>query len=142
MKVFDDHSFPEISSRLRSLAFPSCDAVIGLLPGGLVPSIMVTHQLRGLRLSFMRYATCGEDGGSEDKPMLRTAPPTFSPRTHRILLVDEHFSNDDIKESVMDLYPDLRIITFALWGRANIVAFPEIENPVIWPWTVREAVVR
>ena len=71
--------------------------------------------------------------------MLRTAPPEFQPRTHHILLIDEHFANDALLEAVMDLYPQQRITTFAMWGRANIVAFPEIESPVIWPWTVRKA---
>lgn len=125
-----------ISERLRTLAFPEVEGIVAILRGGLVPAFMVAHQLGGLPVRLL-----GLNLRDEANALRREVPELTIPLDARgwepgmrLLLIDDVSVSGRTFERARSFLEGFAVTTFALKGRADIVAFPEIEGCVRWPW--------
>jgi len=126
-------AFDVISGRLRELDIPTCDVVVGIASGGTVPAALVAHQL-GLPLALVKLNFRDEDNvPRRPRPELLEAPPTLAPGA-RVLLVDEVSVTGATLAAATALFPAQRVTTLVLKGEADVVAFPDLEGCVAWPW--------
>lgn len=126
-------SFDLISTRLRTLDLPRVDVVVGIGTGGIVPSALLAHQLR-LPLEIVRL-----NYRAPDNTPRRPAPQVLGgvpelPTGARVLLVDEVSVTGATLAAARALFPAQTVVTLVLKGRADIVALPEVESCVAWPW--------
>ena len=52
----------------------------------------------------------------------------------RILLVDDVSVSGQTLQAARELLMDYEVTTFVLKSKADLVAFPEIGECVVWPW--------
>lgn len=127
-----------ISERLQSLALPEVDGIVAILRGGRVPAFMMAHQLGGVPVKLLGLNLRDESNTPlREEPML-TAPfdaSGWKPGA-KILLVDDVCVSGKTMDRARQILSDFNVTTFALKGRADIVAFPEIEGCVHWPWNL------
>lgn len=128
-------SFEEISRRLKSLALPEIDRVIGIASGGTMPAALVAHQLsRPFSLMQINYRD-EVNQPRHERPKLLGDVPAFAAK-QRILLVDDVSVSGATLEVAKATLSDHEVITLVLKGKADLVAFPEISACVKWPWKV------
>lgn len=126
-------AFDVISSRLKQLDVPTCDVVVGVASGGTVPAALLAHQL-GLPLALVELSFRDEHNvPMRARPEVVAPPPRLEPGT-RVLLVDEVSVTGATLAAARALFPELSVVTLVLKGHADVVAFPEIEGCVAWPW--------
>ena len=125
-----------ISRRLRKLDFPDVEGIVAILRGGRVPAFMVSHQLGGLPVRLLGL-NLRDDANRplQDVPAVTLPfdPGSWKPGM-RILLVDDVSVSGRTLERARGLLAGFEVTTFALKGKADYVAFPEIEGCVRWPW--------
>ncbi len=123
----------EISRRLKALALPDVDLVVGIATGGVVPASLVAFQLeRPLALVQINYRA-PDNSPRHPEPQLLEAAPVLAPGT-RILLVDDVSVTGQTLQLATGLFPQCSVTTLALKGQADLVAFPEVGSCVRWPW--------
>lgn len=125
--------FEEISRRLHALDLPPAEGVVGILTGGLVPSMLLAHQLRlpwyGLRIRYR-----AEDNEPLfEQPRVESGAPAIPPQA-RLLLVDDVCVSGQTLQAARQLLGASRLITVVLKGQADHVLFPEVRGCVTWPW--------
>lgn len=124
---------PVIAKRLKALALPDVDAVVGIARGGLVPATLVAYQLEvPLELVALNYRA-DDNRPRFEAPRLLGETPRL-PSGQRLLLVDDVSVSGKTLELAKALFAGHALHTFVLKGRADYVAFPEIDRCVIWPW--------
>ncbi|MBL7971700.1 MAG: phosphoribosyltransferase [Prolixibacteraceae bacterium] len=127
-------SFTEISNRLRSMALPETDLVIGIGSGGIVPASLVAFHLGcELRIITLNYRDENNTPRYEN-PVILNMPEMPSLQDKRILLVDDvSVSGKTLNEALLH-FRGLNIKTLTMKGKADLVLFPEIKDCVQWPW--------
>lgn len=127
-------SFTEISNRLRSMALPETDLVIGIGSGGIVPASLVAFHLGcELRIITLNYRDENNTPRHEN-PVILNMPEMPSLQDKRILLVDDvSVSGKTLNEALLH-FRGLNIKTLTMKGKADLVLFPEIKDCVQWPW--------
>lgn len=107
--------------------------VVGIATGGTVPAALLAHQLhKPLALVTVNFR-------APDNTPRRPAPevlgevPRLSARA-RVLLVDEVSVTGATMAAARALFPGHPVTTLVLKGTADIVAFPEVDSCVDWPW--------
>ncbi len=126
-------NFVEIAQRLKRVALPDVDLVVGIATGGVVPASLAAYELeRPLILLHINYRA--EDNAPQrDAPLLLGETAVLLP-PKRILLVDDVSVSGQTFELARRLLSDHHVITLALKGTADYVLFPEIKSCVQWPW--------
>ena len=125
----------EVERRLGAIAFPPVDAVIAIERGGRVPGELIAALL-DRPIGFLRLAYRDDSNAVQHAaPMVlhRTAIPC--PAGGRILLVDDVSASGSTFQRATRELPGFEVTTFVLKGTADIVAFPELDACVTWPWT-------
>lgn len=125
----------EVERRLGAIVFPPVDAVIAIERGGRVPGEMIA-ELLDRPIGFLRLAYRDDSNAVQHAaPMLlhRTAIPCST--GGRILLVDDVSASGSTLQRATRELPGFEVTTFVLKGTADIVAFPELDVCVTWPWT-------
>jgi hypoxanthine phosphoribosyltransferase len=125
----------EVEVRLRTIAMPPVDAVVAIERGGRVPGELIASIL-DRPLGFLRLAY-RDDSNAVQRPepvvLHQTAVPC--PAGGRVLLVDDvSASGATLRRSFLEL-AEFSVTTLVLKGTADIVAFPELDTCVTWPWT-------
>ncbi len=124
-----------IEHRLRSMGLPRVDAVVAIERGGRVPGRLIASILdRPIGYLHLAYR--------DDSNQVRYAEPRVLHRTTvpcpvggRILLVDDvSASGSTLRRCSVEL-SGFEVTTLVLKGTADIVAFPELDGCVTWPWT-------
>jgi xanthine phosphoribosyltransferase len=124
---------PALAQRLKGMAFPELDHVVGIASGGTVPATLIAYQLE-LPLSLLHINYRAEDnrpqraGPELIKPMKALAPSS------RVLLVDDVSVTGQTLATAIGLLRGHTVVTCVMKGRADYVAFPEIAACVAWPW--------
>ena len=125
----------EVERRLDAIAFPRVDAVIAIERGGRVPGELIASLL-DRPIGFLRLAY-RDDSNAVRHPapvvLARTALPSTA--GGRILLVDDVSASGSTLQRATRELPGFEVTTFVLKGTADIVAFPELDACVTWPWT-------
>ncbi|MCL4249594.1 MAG: phosphoribosyltransferase [Anaerolineae bacterium] len=125
--------FTTISQRLKALALPDVDYVVGIATGGIVPAAMVAHQL-GKPLALMRVQHRADDNTPIYEPPLLTTFPSLPDEALHILLVDDVCVSGKTIEAAKQALGDKRVTTLVMKGRGDYVLFPEVAACVNWPW--------
>lgn len=124
---------PAIAKRLKALALPEVDAVVGIASGGVVPASLVAYQLeRPLRLVTVAYR--GPDHRPRYSEPQLTQLPQLDAGWRRLLVVDDVSVSGKTLAVVTAALAGKELITLVLRGQADIVTFPEIVQCVAWPW--------
>lgn len=125
----------EVEHRLGEIAFPAVDAVVAIERGGRVPGELISAILdRPLGLVRLAYRDdSNEVQHAEPKLLHRPAIPC--PAGGHILLVDDVSASGATLRRAMRELSGFELTTFVLKGTADIVAFPELDACVTWPWT-------
>lgn len=131
MKVKLD--FEAINTRLKHIPFPEVDLVVGIATGGIVPASLVAHQIcRPLKLMYINYRDVDNEPQHEHPVLLKLPDLPDSPC--RILLVDDISLTGSTLAVAKEHLQGHKVFTFAMKGRADFVAFPEINDQIDWPW--------
>ncbi len=127
-------TFLEISNRMRRMAFPPVDRVVGIRSGGVTPAAMVAHQL-GLPLDYLSINYRDESNQPRYEEPLVQETPFDLPAGSRLLLVDDVSVSGKTLRAAAQRLAGHHLTTFTLKGRAaDLVLFPEIAPCVQWPW--------
>ncbi len=129
--------FLEIVERLKAMALPAVDRVVGVATGGIVPASLVAYQLeRPLSLVLINYRAPDNTPRYPAPRLLAPAPRATlaQARPERILLVDDVSVTGKTLALARRQFPQSQVITFVLKGQADYVLFPEIASCVQWPW--------
>lgn len=126
--------FYTISQRLRSLALPPVDVVVGIARGGIVPASMVAHQL-GVPLVLLQI-NYRDDNNTPHRPQPQLLKPSnFDPTEKHILLVDDVSVTGSTLQVAQAYLKGATITTLTFKGKADLVLFPEVRECVDWPWS-------
>jgi hypoxanthine phosphoribosyltransferase len=129
-----DLSFVEISRRLRALALPSVDLVVGVQSGGAVPAALAAFILdRPLRMIGINFRAA-DNSPCHPQPVLRAPFPELPADVGHVLLVDDVSVSGGTLALARACLGDRRVSTLVLKGKADYVLFPEIAGCVAWPW--------
>ena len=129
-------SMEVISARLKEISFPPLDGIVAIVRGGLVPAFMLSHQLGGVPVKLLGLNLRDDTNQLlRDEPVvtLRLDTRDWRPGS-RVLLVDDVSVSGKTMERALAFLDGFEVTTFALKGRAERVAFPEVEGCVHWPW--------
>jgi uncharacterized protein len=125
--------FAAVSARLVRLEMPPCDVVVGIATGGTVPAALLAHQLdRPLALVTINFRAA-DNSPQRPRPELLGQAPRL-PAGTRVLLVDEASVTGATLATAAALFTEQQVTTLVLKGQADVVAFPEIDGCVAWPW--------
>ncbi len=108
------------------------DMVIGLIRGGLIPSVIVSHALDDTKMEAIDYAS--GDGAGGDKYVHTNKIPKFDSEK-RLLIVDDICDTGYSMQEVVNEYKERghNVLTFALYYKESSVFKPDF----IWQ-TIRE----
>lgn len=124
----------EVEARLRELTLPDVDAVVAIERGGRVAGALVAalldRPLAALRISYRDDANLP----SADGPRLLVRHEIPVSPGGRILLVDDVSVTGATLRCARAELADFTVHTLVLKGMAEIVAFPELDTCVSWPW--------
>lgn len=125
--------FQEISRRLRALALPEVDHVVGIASGGIVPASLAAFHL-GAPLSIMYLNFRDEENRPRREAPELLAPFDPPPPGSRVLLVDDVSVSGATMAVAKRHLTGRTVTTLAFKGKADLVVLPEIASCVIWPW--------
>jgi hypoxanthine phosphoribosyltransferase len=128
-------SIEEVTDRIRRLPLPDVDAVVAIERGGLtagtIAASLLGRPLFKLRLEYRDDANVPK---FESPQVVGAADLPISPGAHVLVVDDVSVTGATLRSAAAQL-EDLTISTLVLKGDADLVAFPEIETCVTWPWT-------
>lgn len=128
-------SLKEISARLKEIAIPEFDLVIGIGTGGIAPATMVAFHLNcELRIITINYRDEKNTPRHESPVLISNLPLKSELEGKRVLLVDDvSVSGKTLNQAIEILnYPSIK--TLCMKGKADYVLFPEVKDCVKWPW--------
>lgn len=126
-------TFREISMRLKQIAFPEIDVVIGIGSGGIVPACIVAFHLDAeLQVMVLNYRD-EQNAPQYNEPKL-IQKPFGNLEGKRILLVDDVSVSGKTMNAALQELKGLDVKTLAMKGKADYVLFPDIKDCVKWPW--------
>ena len=128
--------FDFISRRLQEIEFPKVDAIVAILRGGLVPAFLIAHQLGGVPVKLLGISHRDDENVPLRDLPVETLPlgrGDLKPGSH-ILLVDDVIVSGKTVKVALEQLEGFQVTTFSLKGKGDIVAFPEIQGCVHWPW--------
>ena len=128
-------TFAEISQRLKRLALPDVDWVIGIATGGIVPASLVAHQLSKPLLLLSINFRDQDNVPRHENPQLLVPIPDLGEHQH-ILLVDDVSVTGQTLTLAQKQLASHHITTLVLKGQGDFVLFPEVAACVNWPWHV------
>lgn len=124
---------PVIAKRLKELALPEVDLVVGIANGGIVPAAIIAYELeRPLKLIAVNYRA-PDNTPRYAEPLLLQAPP-LEAGMRRVLLVDDVSVSGQTLARAKQALEGRAVYTLVFKGRADIVLFPELQRCVAWPW--------
>ena len=124
---------PSITQRLKSMVFPAVDHVVGIATGGTVPASLIAYHLEvPLSLLHINYRAASNQPQRQAPELLQ--PLDIPPSPSRILLVDDVCVTGATLAFASRLLENRTVTTCVLKGTADLVAFPEIQACVRWPW--------
>ena len=127
--------FSAVSKRLKQLALPDVDCVVGVATGGIVPASLAAHHLgKPLYLLHINYRNA-DNAPRYNRPRLLAELPALAEGQHILLVDDVAVSGVTLARARQEL-ADHRITTLVMKGSADFVLFPEISFCVHWPWQV------
>lgn len=128
-------SFQEITARLKQMALPEVDLVIGIGSGGIVPAGIVAFHLNAeLQIMVLNYRD-EQNTPRFDKPKV-IKHPAGNLQGKKILLVDDVSVSGKTINAAMEQLQGLEVKTLTMKGKADFVLFPEIKDCVKWPWKI------
>jgi hypoxanthine phosphoribosyltransferase len=128
-------SIEEVTERIRGLPLPDVDAVVAIERGGLTAGTIAASLLgRPLYRLRVEYRDDSNVPKFEDPQVVGSADFPIPSRGH-VLVVDDVSVTGATLRSAAAALGGLTISTLVLKGDADLVAFPEIETCVTWPWT-------
>lgn len=123
-----------VEQRIRALPLPDVDAVVAIERGGLAPAefaaLILNRPLGRLRLSFRDDRN--EPLYREPQIVSRSEIPCAA-GGHVLLVDDVSVTGATLRRAAEEL-TNYTITTLVLKGEADLVAFPELETCVLWPW--------
>ena len=128
-----DLDFQTIIRRIDQIRLPVIEHVVGIATGGIVPASLLAYRL-GCSLSLIRINYRAEDNSPQLPAPHVLASFTPPVGVKRILLVDDVSVSGQTLEAAKELLKGYEVTTFVLKGKADLVAFPEIGECVVWPW--------
>lgn len=125
----------ELELRVGGIAFPPVDAVVAIERGGRVPGELIAAMLdRPLALLRLAYRDDTNAVRHAEPQVLHRATIPCPAGSHILLVDDVSVSGATLGRATAEL-PGFAVTTFVLKGTADIVAFPELDACVTWPWT-------
>ena len=129
---------PEITRRLKALALPEVDLVVGVAAGGTVPASLVAYELeRPLRMLAINYRDEDNRPRREAPTLLEPfalPPNTLPPDPLRVLLVDDVSVSGKTLALAKRVLQGHLLTTLVFKGKGDLVVLPEVASCVIWPW--------
>lgn len=123
----------EISRRIKGLALPKVDVVVGIATGGIAPASIIAHQFdRPLAILHINFRAIDNSPQREFPTLLREMPHIIG---ERVLLVDDVSVTGATLGFAMSLLQDRQVTTLVLKGKGDIVLFPAVATCVNWPWS-------
>jgi hypoxanthine phosphoribosyltransferase len=127
-------SLESVEQRIRALPLPDVDAVVAVERGGQAPAeiaaSILSRPLGRLRLSFR------DDHNTplyrEPRVVAQSEIPCAA-GGHILLVDDVSVTGATLRRAAEEL-ASYTISTLVLKGDADLVAFPELETCVTWPW--------
>jgi len=134
MSVKVDIEFAEISGRIHELDLTDYDAIVGIQTGGVVPSVMIAHELR-IPLFFIHIHFRDENNQpTYPKPKLISESFQLPLDAKKVLLVDDVSNTGGTFKLAKQQLSAAHVDTLVMKGKADYVLFPEIKPCVNWPW--------
>ena len=130
-----DLDFNRISSAIRDLPLPRVDLVIGIARGGIVPASLVAYRLGCELLVLPINYRDDENHPRHDRPQVG-GTVRIPDGVRSILLVDDVSVSGATLDAARETLGSYEVTTMVLKGSADIVAFPDINTCVNWPWNV------
>ena len=132
---FDVDVSREIAKRLKSMALPETDLVLGIGTGGIVPASLVAFHLNAeLQVMVLNYRDEQNTPRYDQPRVLQKPGPDLEGK--RILLVDDVSVSGKTLDAAMQQLKGLQVKTLTMKGKADYVLFPEIKDCVKWPWKI------
>lgn len=123
----------EISRRIKGLALPKVDVVVGIATGGIAPASIIAHQFdRPLAILHINFRAIDNSPQRESPALLREMPSIIG---ESVLLVDDVSVTGATLVLAMSLLQDRQVTTLVLKGKGDIILFPELATCVNWPWS-------
>ena len=128
-------SIAEVARHIGDLPLPEVDAVVAIERGGLAAGEILASMLDRPLVRFrLSYRDDANDPLFDEPQIVEAAQIPVSPGGH-LLVVDDVSVSGATLQRARDHLAGYRISTLVLKGSADLVAFPEIEGCVTWPWT-------
>ena len=126
-------TFSDIAQAIRNAKLPTCDLVVGIGRGGIVPACLVAYELQQpLHVTWVTYRD-DDNRPRYDTPRLMR-PSVLPAHVRKILLVDDVSVTGKTLELASATLCGQEVTTLVLKGSADIVLFPHIQSCVDWPW--------
>lgn len=126
-------SFREIVERLNRLELPHVDWVVGIGSGGVVPASLVASRI-GCELKILPLNYRNESNEPQHAEPCLIGEFEMPSGIRSVLLVDDVSVSGKTLAFAKQLFHGYHVKTCVLKGKADYVAFPEIEDCVEWPW--------
>ncbi|MBW7885892.1 MAG: hypothetical protein H3C34_25330 [Caldilineaceae bacterium] len=123
----------EISRRLKAVALPEVDLVVGVATGGIVPASLAAYRLeRPLAVMAINFRA-PNNSPQHQAPVLQSHFVRPAAGT-RVLLVDDVSVSGQTLELAKRQLEGCQVTTLVLKGTGDLVLFPEVGACVFWPW--------
>lgn len=125
--------FLTITKRIDQIPLPEFDHVVGIASGGTVAACLLAYKA-GCSTTMIRINYRAEDNSPQRPSPVLLNSINIPEGVKHILLVDDVCVSGKTIATAREALAGYTITTFVLKGQADIVAFPEISECVVWPW--------
>ncbi len=129
-------SFKEIAEKIDKLDLSEIDMVVGIAEGGIVPAALIAFKLQ-CDIRIIKASYRGNDNVPIFEEPVIAGELDIPQNISNILLVDDVSVSGKTIGAIRERLDGYNVKTLVLKGNADIVFFPEIEECVVWPWTVK-----